>query len=100
MWIRGALAIAVYLFVSGASYAGDPFVGASIYTEHCASCHGARGKAVIAGTPDFVGTFVLAKPDFEIKGVIESGRGIMPAFRGVLRDKQINDVIAYIRTFN
>ena len=81
------------------AFAGDPFLGARVYSEHCAVCHGANGKAVIAGTPDFLHTNILAKPDFQIKTFIKSGKGIMPAFQGILKDQQIMDVIAYIRTF-
>lgn len=63
-------------------------------------CHGANGKAVIAGTPDFIYNNVLAKPDFELKTFINAGRGIMPGFQGLLKDQEIMDVISYIRTFN
>jgi cytochrome c6 len=82
------------------AFAGDPFVGAQIYNERCALCHGANGKAVIAGTPDFLYTNLLSKPDYELKTFIKAGKGIMPAFQGVLKDQEILDVISYIRTFN
>ena len=50
--------------------------------------------------PDFLHTNILAKPDYELKTFINSGRGIMPSFQGVLKDREIEDVISYIRTFN
>lgn len=90
---------AIVLF-SANTFAGDPFQGASVYNQHCVGCHGANGKGVIAGTPDFVQPNFLAKPDFELKAFIKSGKGIMPSFQGILREGEIADVIAYIRTFN
>ncbi|MDH5324613.1 MAG: cytochrome c [Gammaproteobacteria bacterium] len=81
--------------------AGDPFIGNQIYNEHCASCHGSSGKANIAGTPDFAGNpMLLAKPDLQLRDTIASGRNLMPAFVGILKEKQMMDVIAYIRTFH
>lgn len=80
--------------------AGDPFMGGKVYNEHCVMCHGANGKAVMAGTPDFLHTQILAKPDYKIKAFIEAGKGIMPSYKGILKDQQILDVISYIRTFH
>ena len=88
------------LALTNSAFAGDPFLGARVYNEHCAVCHGANGKALIAGTPDFLHTNILAKPDFQLKAFIKAGKGIMPAFQGILKDQQIMDVIAYIRTFH
>jgi len=94
------LGVMVSFLLSQAAFAGDPFTGAQIYNDRCAMCHGSNGKAVVAGTPDFLHTNILAKPDYELKTFINSGRGIMPSFQGVLKDREIEDVISYIRTFN
>jgi cytochrome c6 len=93
-------AVLVAVLLSQTAFAGDPFQGAQIYNARCAMCHGANGKAMVAGTPDFVRTNILAKPDFELKNFINAGKGIMPGFQGVLKDQEILDVISYIRTFN
>ena len=88
-------------FIPGLSVAGDPFVGNQVYQEHCVSCHGASGKAVISSTPDFSGNpMLLAKPDMQLRETILHGRNLMPAFVGILKEKQIMDVISYIRTFH
>ncbi len=92
--------LTVGILFCGNAFAGDPFLGAKIYNEHCVNCHGANGKGEIAGTPDFLQTGFLAKPDYELKAFIKSGRGIMPAYQNILKDREISDVIAYIRTFN
>ncbi|WP_455210085.1 c-type cytochrome [Kaarinaea lacus] len=85
---------------ASSAFAGDPFLGAKVYNEHCVGCHGANGKGVVASTPDFLQTNFLAKPDYELKNFIRAGRGIMPSYQGILKDREIMDVIAYIRTFN
>lgn len=90
----------VSVLFSAKAFAGDPFLGASIYNEHCVSCHGANGKGVIAGTPDFLQPNFMTKGDFQLKTTIKAGSGIMPAYEGILKDREIIDVIAYIRTFN
>jgi len=91
--------VALAILFSTNVLAGDPFLGAQVYNEHCVVCHGANGKGVIAGTPDFLQFNFLARPDFEFKNSIKAGRGIMPAYEGILKDREILDVIAYIRTF-
>jgi cytochrome c6 len=83
--------------------AGDPFVGKGIYDQHCTSCHGADGRGIMVGTTGdksfTAGSTILVKPDGELKTFIRNGKGIMPAYRGILTEEQILDVIAHIRTF-
>ena len=80
--------------------AGDPFAGSAIYAEYCVSCHGGDGAGEIAGTPSFRGGRLMAKPHSELVNKIKYGKDLMPSFGGVLSDQQIDDVMAYIRTFN
>lgn len=90
------------LFFSGASpvNAGDPFSGSNIYTQHCVSCHGGDGRGAIAGTPSFRGGRLMTRSTSELIETVKSGRNLMPSFRGILDEQQIDDVITYIRTFN
>lgn len=81
-------------------FAGDPFAGSNIYVQHCANCHGGDGRGVIAGTPSFRGGALMMRSDSELKQTILSGKNLMPAFRGLIDDRQIDDVVTYIRTFN
>jgi len=94
-----AILFAHSVFFSSIVFAGDPFLGANVYNEHCVSCHGANGKGVIAGTPDFHPTNLMAKSDYQLKAFVKTGAGIMPSYQGILKDREIMDVIAYIRTF-
>jgi mono/diheme cytochrome c family protein len=93
----------------------DAKAGESIYKGGCIACHGAEGKGAPETStefkhpdtfPDFTdckGT--TAEPNSAWKAVIEHGgpeRGfsqIMPSFSELLTSGQIDDVIAYMRTF-
>ncbi|NOZ54841.1 MAG: cytochrome c [Gammaproteobacteria bacterium] len=92
--------ISIYLLMMATiANAGDPFAGSPIYTEYCVGCHGADGRGELAGTPSFRGGRIMMKGDIELINTINNGRAIMPSFRGVLTDSQIQDVVAYLRTF-
>jgi len=86
--------------LSGDLYAGDMFKGRKLYSSHCALCHGAGGQATMPGAPNFARQEGILKPDFTLLATIRSGRNAMPAFQGILTDRDIMDVIAYIRTMN
>lgn len=82
------------------AHAGDPLQGGSLYTQHCAGCHGGNGMGVIAGTPNLAGnTQIMVKPDFELMKTVLAGKGIMPAYQGKLTQTEILDIIAHVRTF-
>jgi len=79
--------------------AGDPFAGSAIYTEYCTVCHGADGRGEVAGTPSFRGGRLMMKGDRELVNIINNGKDIMPSFRGMLTDSEMQDIVAYLRTF-
>lgn len=78
--------------------ASDIFAGRKIYDLHCAQCHGADGQALVAGSPDFTRGTALNLPDGELIRRIRAGRNLMPGYEGILKTKDILNVIAYIRT--
>jgi cytochrome c6 len=82
------------------SHASDPNKGAGIYKIQCASCHGVSGTSVMIGAPNFAQGDALMSPDSTLLISIQNGKAAMPAYRGVLSDQDILDVIAYLRTFN
>jgi len=83
---------------SAPARAADPIKGQQTYETHCLKCHGPRGVPVLVGAPNFSRGERLVQPDLVILEKIKVGRNAMPSFRGVLRDYEILDVIAYIRT--
>jgi cytochrome c6 len=81
-------------------YAADAFKGQRTYMTHCAICHGQTGRAVLPGAPNFARGEGVLKPDFTLLATIRTGRNAMPAFQGILSDRDIMDVIAYVRTLH
>lgn len=97
--------IGIAVFLAAASRLGiargaDVFQGKELYTTHCAACHGASGQAVMPGAPNFARGERLVQPDAALYENIRSGKRAMPGFRGVLKNQDILDVIAYIRTLH
>jgi cytochrome c6 len=88
------------MFVPHLSQAADPNKGAGIYKMQCASCHGVSGTSIMIGAPNFAQGDALMSPDSTLLISIQNGKAAMPAYRGVLSDQDILDVIAYLRTFN
>lgn len=99
--IKYGVAAALFFGVSslsGTALAADVAQGQRLYQIHCAACHGARGESMIPNAPNFSRGERLMQADFALMATIRSGKVSMPAFAGVLRDQQILDVIAYLRT--
>ena len=72
--------------------------GERIYIMYCTSCHGYDGTGLGGMGADFVNDKTrLTKPDAELINDIRNGEGRMPAWRGILTDQEIRDVLAYIR---
>lgn len=96
---------------------GDADRGAQLYAEHCRKCHGDDGTGEGAGTgvttsrdrsflvmPASISNagFLASASDQMIQRSISVGRTSsgMPAFgRGKLTGIEINDLVAYVRTF-
>ena len=97
--------------------AGDVANGRTLYTEHCRKCHGADGSGEGEGTGVTLSRersflvmpasicnpgFLASAPDEMIRRVVSVGRKSsgMPAFgRGKLSESEIDDVVAYVRSF-
>lgn len=99
MQASGAMLVSMLLGASSV-YAADTQNGAKLYAQYCVSCHASDGKGAIAGAPDLARGRVLSKPDGALLSSIKSGKGAMPGFLGILRERDLFDVIAYMRTFN
>jgi len=78
--------------------AADMLAGADLYRRHCAVCHGNDGRPVMPTAPDFSRPLALLKPDMTLLAAIRGGRGAMPAYDGQLRDREILDIVAHLRT--
>lgn len=90
--------IAAALLMPGAALAADVIEGQRIYNQHCIGCHGPGGHSALPNAPHFSRGERLMQPDMMLLATIKAGKMTMPSFNGILRDQQILDVIAYLRT--
>jgi mono/diheme cytochrome c family protein len=74
--------------------------GKIVFQANCVGCHGANGKGMGKGKPDFTNAAWQAKePDAELLNSIANGHHKMPAFKTKLTEQQRKDALAYVRTF-
>ena len=110
--IVSIMCVATLLSVASAAlstpaFGADLAKGKSIYGDKCLKCHGEKGKgdgrkaADLEKKPaDYTDKAKMAKfTDEDLKKAVKEGKKPMPAFGKKLSDEQIDDVIAYIRTF-
>lgn len=108
--LKTALIASALLFTfSSASFAaGKPDLvnAAKVFSQNCAMCHGAKGEgngpAAASLNPkpnNFTkGVFKYGSKDQDLVKTIKNGKGVMPAWGAILKDKDINDLVGYIRT--
>jgi cytochrome c6 len=95
---RPALLFVCAMLAVASARAGDALRGAELYRQHCSTCHGAGGRPVLPTAPDFTRHDSLLKPDLALLASIRKGRGAMPAYDGVLRDRDLLDIVTHLRT--
>lgn len=76
--------------------------GANLFKAKCAACHGTEGSGdTTLGKSmkirDFHSPDVQKQTDAELTGMITTGKGAMPAYKGKLTDDQIKQIVGYIR---
>ena len=105
--LGGLVALGGVWSVSDASAAAAAGAnGQEVYELKCMTCHGQTGRgdgptanALNKKPQDFAEAgFFAARPDADLKTTIVSGKTPMPAFRGKLKAKEIEAVIAYIKS--
>ena len=93
-----ATAILLTAAITVPAGASDINKGRTAYKKHCAICHGANGQPSMAGAADFSRGEGLMKSDRDLVKRIEKGNRACPAYRGILSQQEILNVIAYTRT--
>jgi ubiquinol-cytochrome c reductase cytochrome b subunit len=83
--------------------------GAKVFSNNCSSCHGAQGQGVPGTFPPLANNPVVTGDPEKVIGIVLGGlhgsiqvngqtyNGMMPAWKGTLSNKDIADVISYIR---
>jgi mono/diheme cytochrome c family protein len=115
MWLRGNLFLLFVVTVSmglqnaratqmPAGLRADLADGKTVYRQKCAACHFDTSREKKIG-PGLAG--LMKRPKFKngmvandnnLRRVIEFGGKDMPGFGDTLKQKQIRDLIAYVRT--
>lgn len=97
-WIA-CLSLAPLLLLTAGVEAQD---GAATYKSKCVVCHGADGKGspmgVKLGARDLTSPEVQQQTDAQLTEVITKGKGKMPGFEERLKDTEIKDLVAFVRT--
>jgi mono/diheme cytochrome c family protein len=92
---------------TGAAVPGDQLaLGAKVYADRCALCHGSEGKGdgpASAGLNPKPrnhtdGSYMNARTDEDLLGVIRDGKGAMPAWKSVLSEQEIQAVLQFVRS--
>lgn len=92
--------------IGWAEPAGDAKKGKSRYDQYCVVCHGPRGlgdgpmaRATSPPATKLTAPEVRNKTDQDLLSAIADGMGAsMPAWRGLLSDEELQDVLAYVRS--
>lgn len=107
-----AILAAVVLFPGLVFAQGNPAKGKEFFAKHCAACHGPAGKgdspAAAALNPkptDLTNkTYMSGLKDEYLFDLVKKGGAavgkspLIPPFGSKLKDEEIRDVIAYLRT--
>jgi len=105
------LSVAGVLLLCCSNASADNEQGKRIYRENCAPCHGESGKGDGVGArslpvrpADHTNPAVMnSRSDAFLRDVIAKGgkamglSSFMPAWQGIFKDKEIEDLVAYIR---
>jgi mono/diheme cytochrome c family protein len=79
--------------------------GEVIYVKKCVSCHGTPAKGNMRRSfkpvpPDLASSGSQSLTDGELFYILNTGRGLMPSFAGVITETDQWKVISYLRSFN
>ena len=109
---RSLVVLLVIEILAGLAYAQNQTDGKGLYTSYCSACHGDKGKgdgAAAKGLPakpaDHTNGAIMNQHSdkFLIEVISKGGSSLgksvfMPAWGSSLNDKQIRDIVAYIRS--
>ena len=98
---RSTLAIGlVFAWLTSTAFAADP-KPADLYKSKCQSCHGADGKATTVGKKlgarDFQDPDVASMSEEDLAKITSAGKNKMPAYKGKLKEHQIQALAKYIK---
>lgn len=77
--------------------------GRSLYQTHCTVCHGPQGRgdgpaaAGLSPRPPDLAEMAALHPPGDLAWKIENGRGPMPGWKGILKEREIWDIVNFIK---
>ncbi len=85
------------------SQGGDPVRGKIIFSQHCAGCHGPKGKGdgymMLGPDPaNLASPATTQKSNVVLLQTIHEGKANMPSWKARLSEEESRAVLAYIRT--
>jgi mono/diheme cytochrome c family protein/rhodanese-related sulfurtransferase len=98
-WLREAAGVKKPVKLDLEPVIGNADLGKTLYTKHCASCHGTKGEGISA--PALANPMLLATAsDAFLRYTITEGRAGTPmvSFKDSLSKNEINAVTAYLRS--
>lgn len=103
MWAKSVVVVATLGMSVAASLPVRAQDGAALYKTKCVACHGADGKGQTAigktnKVRDLGSAEVQKQSDAELTGLIEAGKGKMPAYGKSLKPEQVKELVGYIRS--
>jgi mono/diheme cytochrome c family protein len=89
----------------GPAFASAETRGSVVYEKNCSQCHDAENLPLLKQPPKLKGLFQkktlpsgAPATDQQVRKTILEGRATMPPFEHFLDQKQINDLLKYLRT--
>ncbi|WP_447976724.1 c-type cytochrome [Candidatus Nitrospira bockiana] len=85
------------------SGSGDIAKGQRLYVRHCAGCHGPEGRGdgykLLGPSPaDLTSPSTKKKSNADLLKTIHEGKPNMPAWKPLMTEAEIEDVLTYIRS--
>ena len=80
-----------------AASAADASNGKRLYLSNCAGCQGSNGQSIMPDAPNFARGERLQQADFTLVNFIKTGSQTHPPFLGIIVEKEMYDVVAYLR---
>jgi mono/diheme cytochrome c family protein len=82
---------------------GDLAKGKTLFSKHCAGCHGPHGKGdgykLLGPDPaNLTSPSTKEKSDADLLATIHEGKPNMPSWKGLLSEHDLRNVLAYVRT--
>lgn len=98
--LRKVLSALFILFgaVSLAASAADIDRGQELYAQFCQRCHGVDGYRSMPQAADLARTGVLPLSNRKLEQRIQRGSGLCPSYRGLITDRDLTNLIVFIRT--